>query len=83
MKQVNVELPDVPPPKDFDDTFKQMFYMEKRMFELNARFMPVSPLSYYLPSIVTDIDSTYTMGNGGVDSRLRFGLRYVFHLWAC
>lgn len=38
-----MELPDVPPPKDFDDTFKQMFYMEKRMFELNARFMPVRP----------------------------------------
>lgn len=37
---VNVELPDVPPPKDFDDTFQQMFYMEKRMFDLNARFMP-------------------------------------------
>jgi len=46
MTQVNVELPDVPPPKDFDDTFKQMIYMEKRMFEINARFMPVRPLPF-------------------------------------
>ena len=75
--QVNVELPDIPPPRDFDDTFQQMFYMEKRMFELNARFMPVRSL--YLPLINAD-DSMYTMGNGGVDSRHRFGLRYVFLL---
>ena len=46
MTQVNVELPDVPPPKDSDDTFKQMIYMEKRMFEINARFMPVRPLPF-------------------------------------
>ena len=54
MKQGNVELPDVPPPKDFDDTFKQMFYMEKRMFELNARFMPVRPLHSYLQFMITE-----------------------------
>ena len=75
--QVNVELPDIPTPRDFDDTFQQMFYMEKRMFELNARFMPVRSL--YLPLINAD-DSMYTMGNGVVDSRHRFGLRYVFLL---
>jgi hypothetical protein len=47
-----VELPDIPPPKDFDDTFQQMVYMEKRMFDLNARFMPVCP--FYPPSIPAD-----------------------------
>ena len=78
---MNVELPDIPPPKDFDDTFQQMFYMEKRMFDLNARFMPVRPI--YRPLNIADKDSTYTMGNGGVDSRLRFGSRYVFHFCNC
>jgi hypothetical protein len=78
--QVNVELPDIPPPKDFDDTFQQMFYMEKRMFDLNARFMPVRPL--YLSLMIAD-NSMYTMGNGGVDSRLRSGLRYVLRFCSC
>ena len=78
-----MELPDVPPPKDFDDTFKQMFYMEKRMFELNARFMPVRPLPSDHESMITDMVSTCTMGNGGVVSRLKFGSRYVLHLGAC
>jgi hypothetical protein len=80
IEQVNVELPDIPPPKDFDDTFQQMIYMEKRMFDLNARFMPVRPL--YLSLMIADDNSMYTMGNGGVDSRLRFGSRYVVHFVA-
>jgi hypothetical protein len=40
--QVNVVLPDIPPPKNVDDMFKQLVYMEHRMFELKARFVPVS-----------------------------------------
>jgi hypothetical protein len=80
MEQVNVELPDIPPPEDFDDTFQQMFYMEKRMFDLNARFMPVRPL--YLSLMIAD-NSMYTMGNGGVDSRLRSGSRYVLRFCSC
>jgi hypothetical protein len=66
--KVNVELPDIPVPKDLDDMFKQISYMEKRMFELNARFMTVRPSCKSCAEI-----STSTMGNGGVDSRLKSG----------
>lgn len=76
-----MELPDIPPPKDFDDTFQQMIYMEKRMFDLNARFMPVRPR--YLSLMTTDKDSMYTMGDGGVDSRLKSGSRYVLRFCSC
>jgi hypothetical protein len=47
--------------------FLQLVYMEHRMFELKARFVPVHHILIYQEVRLTS--SSYTTEYGGVDSR--------------
>jgi hypothetical protein len=77
MEQVNVELPDVTPPKDFDDTFQQMIYMEKRMFDLNARFMPVRPPTSHCRMLMNTVCPRWEMVGSILGSDLARGMSFT------
>jgi hypothetical protein len=81
-----VELPDIPAPTDVDDMFKQLKYMEDRMYEKLIRFVPVRqviPLSFasgcsrQKVSAVKLMYSMSTITSGGVDSPPKSSWRYV------
>lgn len=76
-EQVNVQLPDCPNPKNLEEQFKQLRYMEDSLFRENCFVPPVCHLSSLLGLGKLTGRSIGMLGSGGPDLVLRSGMMCV------